>query len=85
MQAVVQTRTGGPEVLEAQELPEPVLGEGDVKIAVRFAGVNHADIIARAGLYPPAPKPPCVLGYEVSGRGRRRSARPSLECRWASG
>ena len=27
MQAVVQTRTGGPEVLEAQERPEPVLGE----------------------------------------------------------
>ena len=67
MRAVVQTRVGGPEVLEARDWPEPELGERDVKIAVRFAGVNHADIIARAGLYPPAPKPPCVLGYEVSG------------------
>src|ERR671913_92377 len=67
MQAVVQTRTGGPEVLEAQERPEPVLGEGDVRIAVRAAGLNFADTMARAGLYPHAPKPPCVLGYEVSG------------------
>ena len=80
MQAVVQTRTGGPEVLEAQERPEPVLGEGDVRIAVRAAGVNFADTMARAGLYPPAPKPPCVLGYEVSGvvdggrPGRHRGA-----------
>ena len=30
-------------------------------------GSNFADTMARAGLYPPAPKPPCVLGYEVSG------------------
>src|ERR687893_1070097 len=67
MQAVVQTRTGGPEVLQAQERPEPVLGDGDVRIAVRAAGLNFADTMARAGLYPHAPKPPCVLGYELSG------------------
>jgi NADPH:quinone reductase-like Zn-dependent oxidoreductase len=67
MQAVVQTRVGGPEVLEAQERPEPELGERDVRIAVRAAGVNFADTMARAGLYPHAPKPPCVLGYEVAG------------------
>ena len=67
MQAVVQTRTGRPEVLEAQEWPEPELGERDVRIAVRAAGVNFADTMARAGIYPRAPKPPCVLGYEVSG------------------
>ena len=67
MQAVVQTRVGGPEVLTVQERPEPRLGERDVRIAVRAAGLNFADTIARAGLYPPAPRPPCVLGYEVSG------------------
>ena len=31
------------------------------------AGVNFADILARLGLYPDAPKPPVVVGYEVSG------------------
>jgi NADPH:quinone reductase-like Zn-dependent oxidoreductase len=67
VQAVVQTRVGGPEVLEVQERPEPVLGNRDVRIAVRAAGLNFADTMARAGLYPHAPKPPCVLGYEVSG------------------
>jgi NADPH:quinone reductase-like Zn-dependent oxidoreductase len=29
--------------------------------------VNFADHLARVGLYPDAPKPPCVVGYEVSG------------------
>jgi NADPH:quinone reductase-like Zn-dependent oxidoreductase len=67
MRAVVQTRVGGPEVLEAQDRPEPELGDRDVRIAVRAAGVNFADTMARTGLYPHAPKPPCVLGYEVSG------------------
>ena len=67
MRAVVQTRVGGPEVLEVQERPEPTAGPGEVKIAVRAAGLNFADTMARAGLYPDAPKPPCVLGYEVAG------------------
>jgi NADPH:quinone reductase-like Zn-dependent oxidoreductase len=38
-----------------------------VRIAVRAAGINFADTLARVGLYPDAPKPPCVLGYEVAG------------------
>jgi NADPH:quinone reductase-like Zn-dependent oxidoreductase len=38
-----------------------------VRIAVRAAGINFADTMARVGLYPDAPKTPCVLGYEVAG------------------
>jgi NADPH:quinone reductase-like Zn-dependent oxidoreductase len=34
---------------------------------VRAAGLNFADTMARVGFYPAAPKPPCVLGYEVAG------------------
>ncbi len=34
---------------------------------MRAAGVNFADIMARLGLYPDAPKPPVVVGYEVAG------------------
>jgi synaptic vesicle membrane protein VAT-1 len=67
MKAVVLTRTGGPEVLQVQERPDPPVGPGQVRIAVRAAGLNFADTMARVGLYPDAPKPPCVLGYEVAG------------------
>jgi NADPH:quinone reductase-like Zn-dependent oxidoreductase len=67
VKAVVLTRTGGPEVLRVEERPDPEAGPGEVRIAVRAAGINFADTLARVGLYPDAPKPPCVLGYEVAG------------------
>jgi synaptic vesicle membrane protein VAT-1 len=67
MKAVVLTRTGGPEGFEVLERPDPVVGAGEVRIAVQAAGLNFADTMARVGLYPAAPKPPCVLGYEVAG------------------
>ena len=61
------TRTGGPEMFEVLERPDPAVGAGEVRIAVHAAGLNFADTMARVGLYPAAPKPPCVLGYEVAG------------------
>ncbi len=67
MRQVVIPRHGPPEVLELREAPDPVPGEGEVRIRVRAAGVNFADILARLGLYPDAPRPPCVVGYEVAG------------------
>ncbi len=67
MRAVVLTGTGGPEVLQVQERPDPSVGPGEIRIAVRAAGINFADTLARVGLYPDAPKTPCVLGYEVAG------------------
>jgi NADPH:quinone reductase-like Zn-dependent oxidoreductase len=67
MRAVVLTGHGGPEVLHVEERPDPAVGPGEVRIDVKAAGINFADTMARVGLYPDAPKPPCVLGYEVSG------------------
>src|SRR3954465_6792247 len=69
MRAVVIPSYGPPEVLEVRELPDPPIGSGEVRIAVKAAGINFADTMARVGLYPDAPKPPCVLGYEVAGEG----------------
>src|SRR2546423_12795969 len=68
MRAVVIPRHGPPDVLEVRELPAPErpLG-GQVLVDVRAAGINFADTMARMGLYPEAPKPPCVVGYEVAG------------------
>jgi NADPH:quinone reductase-like Zn-dependent oxidoreductase len=68
MRAVVVTRHGPPEVLAVQQRPDPVPGPGQVRIAVEAAGLNFADVLGRAGLYPDAPPTPCVLGYEVAGR-----------------
>src|SRR5215204_429498 len=67
MRAVVLTGHGGPEVLQVQDRPDPPVGPGEVRIDVKAAGINFADTMARVGLYPDAPKPPCVLGYEIAG------------------
>jgi NADPH:quinone reductase-like Zn-dependent oxidoreductase len=67
MRVVVITKHGGPEVLKVEERPDPPLGAGEVRIGVAAAGVNFADVMARVGLYRDAPKPPCVVGYEVAG------------------
>ncbi|HEX3911828.1 MAG TPA: medium chain dehydrogenase/reductase family protein [Solirubrobacteraceae bacterium] len=67
MRAVVITKHGGPGVLQVQEQPDPPLGPGQVRIDVAAAGINFADVMARMGLYPDAPKTPCVVGYEVAG------------------
>lgn len=68
MKAVVITRPGGPEVLEIQEVatPEPV---GDqVRVRVRAAGINRADLLQRAGGYPAPPGVPSnIPGLEFAG------------------
>jgi len=54
-------------VLSVRETPDPEPGPGEVRIRVRACGLNFAEVMARQGLYPDAPKPPCVLGYEAAG------------------
>ena len=58
---------GGPDKLQFRELPDPRPARGEHRIRVKASGVNFADLLARQGLYPDAPKLPCVVGYEVSG------------------
>lgn len=68
MRAVVVTKRGDPSVLRVQRRPDPPPpGPGQLRVAVRAAGVNFADHLARVGLYPDAPKLPAVVGYEVAG------------------
>src|SRR5450432_584708 len=67
MRQIWITRPGAPEVLEVRTAPDPDVGPGQVRIRVHAAGINFADLMARVGLYPDAPKLPSVLGYEVSG------------------
>ncbi len=65
MRAVRFSRFGGPEVLEIDELPDPHPGPGEVRIAVRAAGVNASDWKKRQGLMDP--DLPQTLGYEAAG------------------
>jgi NADPH:quinone reductase-like Zn-dependent oxidoreductase len=61
------TATGGTQNLQLREAPDSQPQVGELRIRVRASGINFADILARKGLYPDAPKLPAVIGYEVSG------------------
>jgi len=67
MKQVWISKAGGPDVLELREAENPAVDENSILIDVKAAGINFADIMARLGIYPDAPKIPCVVGYEVAG------------------
>jgi len=67
MRAVWIRKHGGPDVLEVRETADPIAGPGQVRVRVKACGLNFAEISARQGIYPAAPKPPCVVGYEGAG------------------
>jgi NADPH:quinone reductase-like Zn-dependent oxidoreductase len=66
MRQVWITKVGPPGTLVVREAPDPSPGPGHVRIRVEASGINFADVMARQGLYPDAPKIPCVVGYEVN-------------------
>jgi putative PIG3 family NAD(P)H quinone oxidoreductase len=67
MKAVVITEFGGPDVLQLRDVPDPVVGPGEVVIDVAATAVNRADLLQRAGHYPPPPDAPDWPGLECSG------------------
>jgi NADPH:quinone reductase-like Zn-dependent oxidoreductase len=75
MKAVVQDRYGPPEALRIEEIDKPVVGDGDVLLRVRAAGVNPLDwhyvrgtpYVARMALGMPRPKDR-LRGVDVAGR-----------------
>lgn len=68
MKALVITKPGGPEVLEVRERPTPVPTGDEILVRVWSAGLNRADLMQRAGVYPPPPDcPQDVPGLEYCG------------------
>lgn len=65
MWAIQIDETGGPEVMQWRELPDPVAGPGQVVVELAAAGLNYIDTYQRTGLYP-VPLP-YVLGLEGAG------------------
>ena len=68
MRAVVCREWGGPESLTFEEMPDPgPLAPGQVRIAVRAAGINFADTLMIQGRYQVKPEFPFSPGLEVAG------------------
>ena len=68
MRAVRIREPGGPEVLELVDVPDPELPPSHVRVRVRWAGLNRADLLQRLGLYPAPPGAPRdIPGLEYAG------------------
>ncbi len=68
MRAVVITAHGGPEVLQVQDVPDPVPGPEEVLVDVVTSALNRADTLQRRGLYPGPPSEHEIPGLEFAGR-----------------
>jgi NADPH2:quinone reductase len=78
VKAVLLSETGGPEALQLVDVPDPEPKDGQVRVRVRAAGINFADVLVRQGRYPQPPELPTIPGNEIAGEaeGRRVIALP---------
>jgi len=67
MKAVIVDQPGGSDVMAIGEADRPDVGERDILVRVRAAGVNRADILQRKGFYPPPPGASEIIGLEMAG------------------
>ncbi|MFD1512601.1 quinone oxidoreductase family protein [Halomarina rubra] len=67
MQVIEVTEFGDTSGMQVSERDVPDPGEGEVRIEVRAAGINFADIMQRRGHYQGGPQPTYVPGMEVAG------------------
>jgi NADPH:quinone reductase len=59
--------TGGPEVLQYDEVPDAPLRSGEARLKVAAIGLNRAEIMFREGRYVAEPVFPSLIGYEAAG------------------
>ncbi|HEV8124441.1 MAG TPA: NAD(P)H-quinone oxidoreductase [Gemmatimonadales bacterium] len=68
MRAVVYTGAGGHEVVQLRDVPAPEPGLNQVRVRIKAAGLNRADVYQRRGHYPAPPgSPPDIPGLEYAG------------------
>jgi len=67
MKALLSRQPGGPETLVLEEVPDPLAGPGQVRIAVRACAVNYPDLLIIQDLYQYKPPRPFAPGAEVAG------------------
>src|SRR5262249_39775381 len=67
MRAMLSETPGGPESLKLVELPSRPLAKGQVRVAIRAAGVNFPDTLIIADKYQFKPPRPFAPGHEIGG------------------
>lgn len=82
MKAVIITKNKN---LVWSEVADPVLSDGEVLVEIHAAAINRADLMQRAGNYPPPPGCPDWPGLEISGIIKEMSPKAASESKWQVG
>jgi NADPH:quinone reductase len=67
MKAIQFSETGGPDVLNYVDLPDPAPGPGEVLVKAHAFGVGKPDMLLRSGVYKWMPELPAIIGNEMTG------------------
>ena len=67
MKATIFRQHGGPEVLEYTDVPDPVMGDGDILVRVKACSINHLDLWIRQGIPAYRIHLPHICGCDVAG------------------
>ena len=66
MKAVVLHQTGGPDMLKYEDVPTPLPGPGEVRVALQASALNRRDFWITVGAYPRI-KFPAISGSDGAG------------------
>lgn len=67
MKALLSRAAGGPETLELAELPDPVVGAGQLLVRVKACAINYPDVLIIEDKYQFKPERPFAPGGEIAG------------------
>ena len=67
MRAIVCRKLGPLSALRLEDVPEPDLGPGQIRIGIKAAGINFPDILTVEGVYQHKPPLPFIVGFEIAG------------------
>lgn len=67
MKALTFHEFGGPEVLQYEDVQDPILRKNEILVRMKAIGLNFADVYRRKGNYHLKGNPPYIAGYEGAG------------------
>jgi len=67
LKALLSRAPGGPETLELAELPDPVVGPGQLLVTVKACAINYPDVLIIEDKYQFRPERPFAPGGEIAG------------------
>lgn len=79
MKALTFSSFGSSEVLEYNEISDPVLSTGDILIEMKSIGLNFADLMRRTGTYPMGGMAPFINGFEGAGIVKDSNGHPEFK------